>query len=154
MLLFNFVKYIFLWLCVCILIVMYAPFWVFCFIVLFCSLIWCNSVPYYCHRVSCQFQVTNISSYHIISYHKQNHLFTTITSYTLPISNAGSPLDLQIILKLRPMALLINPHLCATRRVMNHVLVTARTRFGVYRQRLQGAPVKLLVNSPQHVKRL
>jgi hypothetical protein len=64
MLLFNFVNYVFFLLCVCILIVMYVPFWVVCFIVLFCVLFVCKCVLYYCHRVSTQLQLTNI--YHII----------------------------------------------------------------------------------------
>ena len=58
----------------CILIVMfmysyccYVPFWVFCFIVLFCVLSVCNCVLYYCHRVSTQLQLTDIS-YNILSY--------------------------------------------------------------------------------------
>jgi hypothetical protein len=56
MLLFNFVNYVFfslcyvflllcyalLLLCLCILIVTYIPFWVFCFIVLFCVLLCVN----------------------------------------------------------------------------------------------------------------
>jgi len=47
----------------------------FCFIVLFCALFVCQCVLYYCHQVSTQLQLTNISyilSYHmsyIISYH-------------------------------------------------------------------------------------
>jgi len=45
--------YIFLVLCLCILIVTYVP---FCFIVLFCVLILCKCVQYYCHRVSGGFQ--------------------------------------------------------------------------------------------------
>ena len=65
MLLFNFVNYVFLSLCLCILIVMCVPFWVFCFIVLFCVLFVCKCVLYYCHQVSTKLQLTNIS-YHII----------------------------------------------------------------------------------------
>jgi hypothetical protein len=61
MLLFNFVNYVFLLLCVRIIIVMYVPFLVFCFIVLFCVLFMCRCVLYYCHRVSPQLQLTNIS---------------------------------------------------------------------------------------------
>jgi hypothetical protein len=63
MLLFNFVDYVFLFLCLCILIVMYVPFCVFCFIVLFCVLFVCKCVVYYCQRVSNQLQLTNLS-YH------------------------------------------------------------------------------------------
>ena len=62
-LLFNFVNYVFS--CLCILIVMYyVPFWVFCFIVFFCVLFVCKCVLYYCHRVSTQMQLTNISYNH------------------------------------------------------------------------------------------
>jgi len=64
MVLFHFVNYVFLLLCFCILIVMYVPFWVFCFIVLFCVLFVCKCVLYCCHRVTTQLQLTNIS-YHI-----------------------------------------------------------------------------------------
>ena len=70
-LLFNFVNYVFLLLCLYILITVYIPFCVFCFIVLFCVLFVCKCVLYYCHRVSTQLQLTNISyhiSFHIISY--------------------------------------------------------------------------------------
>jgi hypothetical protein len=45
-------------LCLCILIVMYVPFRVFCFIVLFCVLFVCKYVMHYCHRVSTQLQLT------------------------------------------------------------------------------------------------
>jgi len=47
---------------VSILIVMYVPFWIICFIVLLCVLFVCKCVPYYCHRVSTQSQLTNVSS--------------------------------------------------------------------------------------------
>jgi hypothetical protein len=70
--LFNFVNYVFLLFCLCILIVMLVPFWVFCFIVLFCVLFVCKCVLNYCHRVSTQLQLTNIS--YIISYHIVYHI--------------------------------------------------------------------------------
>jgi hypothetical protein len=41
MLLFSFVNYVFLLLCLCIL-VMYVPFWIFCFIVSSCVLFVCK----------------------------------------------------------------------------------------------------------------
>jgi hypothetical protein len=53
-LLFNCVNYVFLLLCLCILIVIYVPFCVSCFIVLFCVLFVCKCVLYCCHRVSAQ----------------------------------------------------------------------------------------------------
>ena len=43
---------------------MYVPFWVFCFIVLFCVLFVCKCVLYYCHRVLTQLQLTNIGRFH------------------------------------------------------------------------------------------
>ena len=65
MLQFNFENYVFLLLCLYILIVMYALFCVFCFTVLICVLFVCKCVLYYCHRVSTQLQPTNIS-YHVV----------------------------------------------------------------------------------------
>jgi len=61
MLLFNIVNYVFLLLCLCILIVMYVPFWVFCFIVLFSVLFVRKCVLHYCHQVSTHLQLTNTS---------------------------------------------------------------------------------------------
>ena len=52
------VNYVFLLLCLCILIVMCVLFWVFCFVVLFCVLFECKCVLYYFHRVSTQLQLT------------------------------------------------------------------------------------------------
>ena len=63
MLLFNFVNYVFLLLCLYILIVICVLFCTFCFIVSFCVLFVCKCVLYCCHRVSTQLQLTNIS-YH------------------------------------------------------------------------------------------
>ena len=78
MLLFNFVNYVFLLLCLCILIVTYVLFCVFPFIVSFCVLFVCKCVLYYCHRVSTKLQLTNLS-YHIIHCHLRpaslNHIF-------------------------------------------------------------------------------
>jgi len=39
---------------------MYVPFYVFCFIVLFCVLFMCKFVVYYYHRTSTQLQLTDI----------------------------------------------------------------------------------------------
>ena len=39
--------------------VMYVPFWVSCFIVLFCVLLVCKGVLYYCHRVTIHLHLTN-----------------------------------------------------------------------------------------------
>jgi len=42
---------------------MYVPFWVFCFVVLFCVLLVCKCVLYYFHLVSTQVQLKNISNH-------------------------------------------------------------------------------------------
>jgi hypothetical protein len=76
MLQFNCVNYAFLLLCLCI-IIMHVIFCVLCFIVLSCVLFAYKCVMYYCHRVSTQFQLTNI--YHIIyivSYHVIYHIIS------------------------------------------------------------------------------
>ena len=67
MLLFNFVNYIFLLLCLCIVVIMFPSRYS---IVLFCVLFVCQCVLYYYHQVSTQLQLTNMSyhiSYHIIN---------------------------------------------------------------------------------------
>jgi hypothetical protein len=62
---------------VIILIVMDVPFWVFCFILLFCALFVCKCVLYYRHLVSTQLQLTNIS------YHQLCVLFNNVIRPTL-----------------------------------------------------------------------
>ena len=76
MLLFNFVNYVFLFLCLCILIIIYVLFCIFCFIVLFYVLFVCKCVLYYCQRVSAQLQLTNIS-YHTKLKHGGRQIYRT-----------------------------------------------------------------------------
>jgi len=73
MLFFNFVNYVFLLLCLCILIVMYVLFCTICFILLFYVLFLCKCVLYYCRRVSTQLQLTNVSSYHMLEIEDPNY---------------------------------------------------------------------------------
>jgi hypothetical protein len=74
MLLFNFVNYVFLFLCLCIIIVMYVLLCVFCFIVLFCVPFVCKCVLYYCHRVSNPIAVNKYIVSYIISSHTLLHV--------------------------------------------------------------------------------
>jgi hypothetical protein len=60
---------------------MYVLFWVFCFIVLFCALFECKCVMYYCHRVSTQLQLTNIS-YFLVCTESQICLTTLTSTYS------------------------------------------------------------------------
>jgi hypothetical protein len=59
-LLYNFVNYVFLLLCLCIPNVMYVPFWLFYCIVLFCVLFVCKCVLYFCHWGSTPIAVNKI----------------------------------------------------------------------------------------------
>jgi len=78
-----FVNYVLLLLCCSIIIVMYVPFWVLCYIVLFCVLFVCKCVLYCCHWVATQLQLTNLSYHilrHVISYHISCHVMPYIIS--------------------------------------------------------------------------
>jgi hypothetical protein len=97
---FNFLSYVFLLLCLYVL-VRYDPWWVFCFMVLFCVIFVCKCALRYCHRVSNRLQLTNISnqivsyftcrvvschiSYHIIRYHISYHIIYHNISYHIII---------------------------------------------------------------------
>jgi hypothetical protein len=105
MLLFNFVNYAFLFLCyvysvLCLYIYYYyyyyyyVPFWIFCCIVLFCTLFLCRCVLYCCHRVSTQLQLSNIS-YHIIPYHIKS-IITAFRRSTKLLSSGLNSLGLKI----------------------------------------------------------
>jgi len=70
---------------------MHVLFCVFCFTVLFCVLFLCKCVMYYCHGVSTQLQLTNISylqSYITPSLLGTNILLSTLFSHTLRFCSA------------------------------------------------------------------
>jgi len=63
----------------CVLIVTYVPFWVFCFIVLFWVLFVYKCVLCYCHRMSTQSQLRNISdSYQTSFLSTKLHMFSKV----------------------------------------------------------------------------
>ena len=66
---------------------MYVLFYVFCFIVLFCVLFVCKCVLYYCHRVSTQLQLTNLSYHHCYypphTYRSCSHSEASVASHKL-----------------------------------------------------------------------
>jgi len=115
MLLFNFVNNIFLLLCLCILIVMCAPFCIFCFIVLFCVLFVCQCVLYCCHRVSSQLQlIKDIISHHNglrLTYMQTHGLLSfpeTLTHSTVCIKTGPQPLPKRVLHRVRSSASLFN----------------------------------------------
>ena len=70
-------------------------FCIFCFHLLFYVLFVCKCVLYYCHRVSTQLQLTNISPYHIIYHIISYHIIYFETSKTVqPWTQRNIPEDL------------------------------------------------------------
>jgi hypothetical protein len=97
MLLFNFVNYVILFLCLWISIVMYV---LFC-VLFVCKCVLYSTVLYYCHRVLTQLQLTNIS--YIISTLCQYALFIqpciTISLYkTIDQKNVNAVCNIQLTL--------------------------------------------------------
>ena len=87
MILFDFVNYVFLLLCLCILIVMYVLFCIFRFHCVVYVLFVCKCVLYNCHRVSTQLQLTQyITSYHTNFPHLYKNHVTAQESYNLHIT--------------------------------------------------------------------
>ena len=75
MLLFNFVYYVILLLCLGILLVMYVLLCVFCFIALFCLWFLCKCVLYNCHRVTTQLHLTKYININHPSFLRDQQLF-------------------------------------------------------------------------------
>jgi hypothetical protein len=83
MLLFNFVNYVFLLLCLC------SDWYVYVFLLLrhgYSVLFVCKCVLYYCHQLSTQFQLTNISiMYHVTIHNALKTDFSLSLSLSLSL---------------------------------------------------------------------